>query len=195
MNAVSAALEETAPYVTVRDSLDLAESLLDKIDEDYGSVGLHREFYDEMRAELKIPIKVCEDFISYAALAAEAKTYAEASKNIDLASAAKKAITILDYPGLEEADEDIATAKNFMYQQIYNATPFCDAVKNISKAKSVPIGIKEAYEILKTVDATAENAVTALNNLKKAERSYNKSAKAGNEAVDEIAELCFAILF
>ena len=82
-----------------------------------------------------------------------------------------------------------------MSNQVIEAKKFCDAVRDISKAESLPIGIAKAYEILKTVDETAENAATALNNLKKIERDYNKAVKAGNESANEAAELAFSILF
>lgn len=207
IEAVSAALDETAPYLTIREMLNVAKELKEsgKIDEDYGSVGLHEEFRLELENKLSSfngPETVCAKYVDYAAKAAAATTWEEADEYVTLATAAKNAISNFDYPleldgypGYSEADKNIKKAKEFMDAQVLAAIPFCEAVKNITKAKSIPIGVAAAYEVLKTTDATAENAVIALANLQKAERSYNRSAKSANAAVNEITELCFAILF
>ena len=205
VEAVSAALDVTAPYATIRENLDIAKALIDeeKVDMAYGSVSLHEEFRNDLeKNKLKEPEEVCQKFVDYAAKAAAAKTWKEADQYVTLANAAKMAMDKFDYPleldgyeGVEEAKKQIEAAKEFMSAQVIAAKPFCEAVKNIGKAESVSIGILEAYEILEGIDATAENAAASLANLEKAKRSYNRSVKEANAAANEAAELLFSLLF
>lgn len=195
INCVSIALEETCPYVDKRASLDRATELLDKIDMNYESVSSYKESYDTICAELVEPVEICEAFIAFAEAAANSTTYAEAKRNIRDAEAAKNQITILDFPGLEEAEENLAAANLIMSMAILKAKPFIQAVRDIYKAESIPLGVEAAYAALEGVDRTAEGVSTAMDNLKKIEGGYNKSVKAGNDTVNELMLMAFAILF
>lgn len=193
--AVAAALEENAPYVTVDENLKIAKELHALIINDmaYGNVALYDDLRRNLMGELDQPVESCTKHVEYAARAAAATTWKEANQYLKLAESA--VIEIPDFPGLDEAAENIRKAKEFMSNQVIAAKPFCDAVRDISKAESIPLGIAHAYEMLKSVDATAENAAKSLNNLKSIEKSYNRSVKDANEAANEAALLAFSILF
>ncbi len=192
---VSAATNVDNTYPVKKENLEKAEALLDKIDTEYKTVAYYVTYYNNTTADLYEPVLVCETFIKYAKLAAEATTYEEASSNLKTAEVAKQQIVIPDYPGLEEAEANLDIARATMSMAILKATPFIQAVRNINKAESIPIGVKAAYAALEGIDETAEGVSTALNNLKKAERDYNKSAEEGNEALNELAALAFGLVF
>ncbi|MBQ3016249.1 MAG: hypothetical protein IJD79_05670 [Clostridia bacterium] len=192
---VSAATDVNNTYPVKRENLDKAEALIDIIDKDYKTVASYVAHYNNTVAELYEPVLICEAFIKYAKLAAEATTYEEASSNLKTAEAAKQQISIPDYPGIDEAEANLDIARATMSMAVLKATPFIQAVRNINKAESVPIGVQAAYAALEGVDETAEGVPTALNNLKKAERNYNKSAEDGNEAMNELATLAFGLIF
>lgn len=195
INCVSAALEENCTYPDKRANLDRAAELLDKIDPAYSVVSEYKDYYSTVCAELIEPIEICEAFIAYAEAAANSTTYADAKKNIRNAEAAKNQITILDYPGLEEAESKLVTANMMMSMAVLKAKPFIQAVRDIYKAETVPLGVLAAYNALEGIDKTAEGVSTAMDNLKKAEGSYNRSASAANNAIDEITLLTLGILF
>lgn len=192
---VNAALDANASYTVKKENLAKAEALLEKIDMDYATTADYNRYYAEVVEQLKIPEKICEDFIKAAKAAAESTTYAEAKKNLRVAEDAKALITLPDYPGLDEAEINLDIAASIMAMAVYNATEFIQAVRNINKAKSVPIGVLEAYAKLDGVDTTAEGVSTALNNLKNTEKKYNTAAKTGNDTIDELTAITFGILF
>ena len=173
---VALALVETNTFVETKGYLDLAEALLDKIDLKYGDVSLMKTEYDKITDSLVDPIKVCEDFISYASMAAAATNYKDANTYYTLASNAKTQIEILDYPGLDEAEANLAIASATMANATLAAKPFLDAVRNIGKADSTPLGIKAAKDALKGIDQTAPGVANALKNLEKADRWHKKGA-------------------
>lgn len=205
IEAVVAALDETAPYLEIRKNCDIAIALRDeeKIDMSYRSVELHSDWLDELtKGTLSEIEEICDKYIENAKNAAEAKTWKDAKRFVELAETSKGNILDIDYPvgledyeGFDDADKNIDKAKAFMKAQAAAAKPFCEAVKNISRAESIPDGIAQAYKILETIDETEENAAIALANLQKAERSYNRTVKYANADADEAANLCFSLLF
>jgi hypothetical protein len=192
---VSAATDVNNTYPVKKENLDKAEALLDKIDTEYKTVAAYVTYYNNTVAELYEPVLVCEAFLKYAKLAAEATTYEEARSNLKNAEAAKQQITIPDYPGIEEAEANLDIARATMSMAVLKATPFIQAVRNINKAESVPIGVMAAYAALEGIDQTADGVATALGNLKRAEKNYNNSAEDGNEALNELAALAFGLVF
>lgn len=204
IEAISAAVSDTARYSLIRKNFDIALALRDenKIDMDYESVALYARQLDENNKKLIDAEEICAKYVDYAAKAASAKTWKEANDNITLSGDARRVIDELEYPlgieeyaGFSDAENNVKEAKEFMSDQIIAAMPFCNAVSNISRAKSIPIGIAEAYELLDGVDTTSRDAASALSNLKKAERNYNNMVKKANEAAEEAAKLGFGILF
>ena len=204
IEAISAAVSDTARYSLIRKNFDIALALRDenKIDMDYESVALYARQLDENNKKLIDAEEICAKYVDYAAKAASAKTWKEANDNVTLSGDARRVIDELEYPlgieeyaGFSDAENNVKEAKEFMSDQIIAAMPFCNAVSNISRANSIPIGIAEAYELLDGVDTTSRDAASALSNLKKAERNYNNMVKKANEAAEEAAKLGFGILF
>lgn len=204
IEAVSAAVADTARYSLIRKNFDIALALRDenKIDMDYESVALYARQLDENNKKLIDAEEICAKYVDYAAKAASAKTWKEANDNVTLSGDARRVIDEFEYPlgieeyaGFSDAENNVKKAKEFMSEQVIAAMPFCNAVSNISRAKSIPIGIAEAYELLDGVDTTSRDAASALSNLKKAERNYNNMVKKANEAAEEAAKLGFGILF
>ena len=204
IEAVSAAVADTARYSLIRKNFDIALALRDenKIDMDYESVALYASQLNEHNQNLIETEEICAKYVDYAAKAATAKTWKEANEKVTLAGDARRIIDKLNYPlgieeyaGFSDAENNVKKAKEFMSEQVIAAMPFCNAVSNISRAKSIPIGIAEAYELLDGVDTTSRDAASALSNLKKAERNYNNMVKKANEAAEEAAKLGFGILF
>ena len=204
IEAISAAVSDTARYSLIRKNFDIALALRDenKIDMSYKSVALYARQLDENNRKLIDAEEICAKYVDYAAKAASAKTWKEANDNVTLAGDARRVIDEIEYPlgieeyaGFSDAENNVKEAKEFMSDQIIAAMPFCNAVSNISRAKSIPIGIAEAYELLDGVDTTSRDAASALSNLKKAERNYNNMVKKANEAAEEAAKLGFGILF
>jgi len=177
--------------------LDAAEALLDKIDESYIGIAGAKADYTNLRAELYAPIEVCKSYIAFARAAAEAKNYGEAAENYNKAITFRARITIEDYPGLDEAEQDLKAADEFMSQRLQAAQNFIIAVKSISKAESVPLGIKEAYEIFErdNVDETAEGASSAMSELRMLEATYDRNVKRANGDVDEAMQLMLWFIF
>ena len=192
---VGIALDTNSTFPVKKENIDKAAELIDKIDLEYETVALYKNYYTTLCAELDEPIRICEMFIAYAKAAAEATTYEEANRNKKNAEAAKGQITIPDYPGLDEAEANLNIAASTMAFAVLNAKPFIDAVRNVNKADTIPLGVKNAYAVYETIDKTAEGVSTALNNLKKIERDYNKSAKSANDIINETTAISFAILF
>lgn len=204
IEAVSAAVADTARYSLIRKNFDIALALRDenKIDMDYESVALYASQLNEHNQNLIEAEELCAKYVDYAAKAASAKTWKETNEKVTLAGDARRVIDKLEYPlgieeypGFSDAENNVKKAKEFMSEQIIAAMPFCNAVSNINRAKSIPIGIAEAYELLDGVDTTSRDAAAALSNLKKAERNYNNMVKKANEAAEEAAKLGFGILF
>lgn len=204
IEAVSAAVSDTARYSLIRNNFNIALALRDenKIDMNYESVSLYSRHLDEKNQELIEAEEICAKYVTYAANAASAKTWKEANDNVTLSVDARRIIDKLEYPlgieeydGFSDAENNVKKAKDFMSDRVIAAMPFCNAVSNINRAKSIPIGIAEAYELLDGVDTTSRDAAAALSNLKKAERNYNNMVKKANEAAEEAAKLGFGILF
>lgn len=195
MSFVSLAVVETNTYIETRAYLDSAQALLDKIDENYGDVKIMMSEYDTLTNKLKLPEANCKSYLSYAEAAANGKTYKEILENYERAQTAKNLVEIEDYPGLDVADGNMKIATNLMANITLDTKPFLDAVKSIGKAKTIPLGIKNARSALLGVDLTAPGVSNAIKNIDKAERNYDKEVKDCNSEIEEANELIFAIIF
>ena len=140
---------------------------------------------------------MCRGYINAAKAAREATTYGEAAQHYNTALTYRALITIEDYPGLDEAEENLIIADAFMSERLKNAQNFILAVKNVSKAESVPKGIAEAYEIFERdgVDETAEGAASAMSELQMLEATYNRNVKRANDSANEINSFLFSFIF
>ena len=92
---------------------------------------------------------------------------------------------------------DLAAASAVMFQKIQAAQEFIRAVENISRAESVPKGIKAAYAVLEEneVDVTAEGADEAMRTLRTQEMSYDRKVAQSNDLLDDVNALIFGLLF
>lgn len=197
MEYVDFAIYESDTFAETMEYIELAETLLDKIDLTYSGMRSAKADYDNLILSYREPIDICESYISNAKAAAEATVYKDALKYYETAMLLKKNITIEDYPGLDEADANLDIATSFMSECILKAQNFILAVENINKAESVAIGIEEAYEIFERdgVDGTAEGAAAALSELKLLEKNYNRTVSRANEQVEDINAMIFAFIF
>ena len=197
MEYVDLAVYGEGSFTETMEYLAEAEALLDKIDESYIGVAGAKADYSALCSELYGPIEVCKSYIAAALAAAEATNYGDAAENYNKALTYRALITIEDYPGLAEAEENLAIADVFMSERLLAAQNFIIAVKNISKSESVPKGIEEAYAIFErdNVDETAEGASSAMSELKMLEATYNRNVNRANKDVDEMNLLLFWFIF
>ncbi len=189
------AANEAEDYPTIKANLIKAEELINKIDSDYVGVQSAKTTYSNLCKTLSEPEGLCEMYIEKAAAAAEANTYYDANYILTEAKRLKANITIEDYPGLDEADENIKKTEKFLAARLLEAAPFIIAVRNISLAENVPAGVMAAYEALKGIDQTTDGVSSALSDLKKTEKEYNQKAQIANEAASEAESVVFAFIF
>ena len=184
-------------FVDMMTYIEKAEELIDKIDTSYVGVAGFKSDYTALLFEYEEPIDICERYIAYARLASEATTYGEASQNYTRAMECKSMITIPDYPGLDDAEADLAEASAFMARQLAAAQPFIDAVANISKAENVAKAIQDAFALIESenIDITAEGANVAYDELYTLKGRYERSVRDGNKAQDGAMDLIFSLLF
>jgi hypothetical protein len=184
-------------FVDMMENLEKAEALLDLIDTTYTGITGFKNDYSALIFAYKEPIEICESFIRYASLAANAETYEEASLNYARANDCKSNITILDYPGLDEAEENLKVANAFMSERLLRAKDFIEAVANIGKAENLAKAIEDAYAIIErdNVDVTAEGASAAYEELSSLKFKYDRDVTRSNKAVDDAIQFIFGFIF
>lgn len=192
---VDAAMTEADTYSSLKTYMNAAGELFEKIDKAY--VGSYVNYYTDLKYEIEDKEATCLEYIEYAKAAKDADTFASAKQNYDMALNKEELIEYPDFPGLDEAKADLALANKFMASKLKTAQEFIRAVENISRAKSVPLGIEAAYEILKRdgVDTTAEGADYAFRTLENTKKSYDRSVKASNRELDDISSMIFDLIF
>ena len=184
-------------FTDMMENLEKAEALLDLVDPTYTGITGFKNDYSALVFKYREPIEICESFIRYASLAANAETYEEAATNYARANECKANITILDFPGLEEAEENLKAANAFMSERLLGAKDFIEAVANIGKAENLAKAIEDAYAIIErdTVDITAEGASAAYEELSSLKFKYDRDVTRANNAVDDAIEFIFGFIF
>ncbi len=185
---------EATGYPEKRENLDKADALLDKIDKNYEGVNSAYSLFSSLCNELQEPEKICEQYIEAAAKAAAGKTCSEVRSFIQEAKIIKALITIPDYTGLEEANENIKNAELFLAERALEAAPFILAVRNITSAESIPAGVMAAYKELEGIDETADGVYTALSDLEKIEADYNEMVEEANNIAKEANGFIFILI-
>ena len=196
MDEVNLAAEnKTGAYPVFKEHLNRAAELLPSLDTSYIGMSASVGLYNGLVFEFKEKEEICDLFIEYAALAKAATTYADADKYTIEADRILANVKIPDYPGLEEAKNDINDVKTFMGKCELAAAPFLAAVNGLHKATNLPRAIKEAYALLEEIDSTTVGVDIALTTLRSEERKYNRAVTEANAAMDEVNELIFSFIY
>ena len=183
-------------FPALKEHLDAAGALLTQLDHSYPGVSGLVNSYNDLFFVYRDKIEICDGYINFAALAAEAETYAKADEYVRRAKDYLSKITIPDYPGLDEAATNIEKATEFMSEKVAGAQRFVHAVNDLYKTDDLAEAIRNAYAIIEEdgVDVTAEGAVSAYDTLRSAELSYSSSVRKANKLQDEINKLIFSFI-
>lgn len=197
MDHVETALaNDGVSFAILKENLDAAGALLSQLDHSYPGVSGLVNSYNDLYFVYRDKIEICDGYINFAALAAEADTYAKADEYVRRAKDYFSKITIPDYPGLDEAEANIAKATEFMAQKVAGAQRFVHAVNDLYKTDNIAEAIRNAYAIIEEdgVDVTAEGASVAYETLRSAELSYSSTVRKANKLQDEINKLIFSFI-
>ena len=182
-------------YPIFKEHMNRAEELLPTLDNAYPGISGSVTQYNNLVFEFEELEEFCTLYIEYATLAKSATTYAEASKYVKDAERVYTNVRIFDFPGIEEADEMVTEAKTFMGSCEFNAAPFLAAVTDLHKSANLPLAIKEAYELLETIDETTVGVDVALSTLRSEERKYNRAVEEANAILDGVGALSLMLIF
>ena len=185
-------------YDDVKDAIEAATELYDKIDITYEGVSSAKTTYENLIKEIDDCEKPYRLYITAVENALTADNYKAKKQAMNEVSTREKEIAALaiklnDYPGYSEAVAGKAQVTEQMEAIMAEASEFINAVQVIS-AEELKDGIKAALEIYEGIDSTADGVSAAKTQLDSLKNTYDGAVKESSEAADDMCKLIFGCL-